>query len=209
MKDWLRAVVLGLVLGAGSSGAEGMERMDSEAARRYFTDLEVVDQEGKVHRFYSDLVQGKTVLINFAFASCRTACSPITANLAKVQRLLGPRVGKDVVMLTLTVDPARDTPEQLRRFATRFKVQQGWLFLTGSRENMSTLLKKLGGYTEKPEEHSVVLLLGNSVTGTWTKSIAMEPAESIAEAVRVVADESKMPSQTPAQSSSPLGASPL
>ena len=125
MKIWLRLVVLGLVLVAGSSYAEDLARMDTEAARRYFTDLEVVDQEGKVHRFYSDLMQGKTVLINFAFASCRTACSPITANLAKVQRLLGARVCQDVVMLTLTVDPARDTPEQLKRFATRFKVQPG------------------------------------------------------------------------------------
>lgn len=158
------------------------------AAARYFTDTELVDQDGKPRRFYSDLIRGKTVLINFAFASCKTACSPITANLARVQRLLGPRLGKDIHMITLTVDPVNDTPAKLKGFSQRFQAGPGWYFLSGSRANVEAVLKRLGGYTENPEQHLTSVIIGDSVTGTWLKALAMSPPENLAYAVEHLND---------------------
>jgi protein SCO1/2 len=171
---------------ASSGGKAPLEeqRLEEEAARAYFTDTEVVDHQGRRHRFYSDLMKGRIVLINFAFATCTTACSPITANLAKVQRQLEERVGRDVWMLTVTVDPVNDTPQALAAFAQKFKAQPGWLFLTGSPENVTALLRKLGAYTEKKETHSTALLIGDTRTGNWVKTVAMEKPERIVEAVR-------------------------
>jgi len=64
-------------------------------AQKYFTDTLLVNQNGEKMRFYSDLLQGKTVIINSFFATCQGSCLPITRNLEKVQEALGDRLGKD------------------------------------------------------------------------------------------------------------------
>ncbi|WP_233613096.1 MULTISPECIES: SCO family protein [Corallococcus] len=166
---------------------DGTAAQDAAAAK-YFTNTELVDQHGKTHRFYEDLVRGRTVLINFAFTSCKGACSPITQHLAEVQRKLSARMGKDVHMLTLSVDPTNDNPKSLAKFAKKFGARPGWYFLTGSRENITLVLKKLGGYAEKPDEHNTTLLIGDASTGMWVKSPAMAMADNIVAAVEHLND---------------------
>jgi protein SCO1 len=174
-------LALALALPARAAGDDAMAH--------YFTNTEVVDQDGKVHRFYDDLIRGKKVLINFAFAHCTTACSPVTLNLARVQRQLGEHVGRDVQMLTLTVDPVNDTPEALRKFTKKMNVGPGWKFLTGSPESVHALLRRLGGYTDKPENHNTILIIGNAATGTWLKTASMNPPEQITHAVLHLDDD--------------------
>lgn len=157
----------------------GSAQAEDEAARRYFTDAELVDQNGTPRRFYSDLIRGRKVLINFAFTACKGVCPTMTANLAKVQKLLGKRVGTEVTILTITVDPVNDTPAALKRYAEQFKAGPGWLFLSGAPENVNAVLKKLGGLAPRPEEHSSVLLVGDAATGYWVKTAAVDQPESI------------------------------
>ena len=156
----------------------------ARAANSYFPDVELVDQDGKPHRFYSDLVKGKTVLVNFGFTRCKGACSPIMRNLAKVQRALGDRVGKDIVMLTISVDPRNDTPAKMTEFGSRYGyVPRGWYLLTGTPANVEAVLQRLGGSTAVPDEHSSVVLIGDDKTGTWTKAVGFVPADEIVHAV--------------------------
>ena len=155
----------------------------AKASAAYFTDLEVVDQHGRTHRFYTDLLRGQKVLIHFVFASCKTACPAILEHVARVQEKLGDHVGKDVRILTLTVDPANDSPEALRKVAERVGARPGWYFLTGTQANVETILRRLGGWTEDPQTHSTALFLGDLENGIWLKTIAMRPAEEIAHAV--------------------------
>ncbi|QSQ25846.1 SCO family protein [Pyxidicoccus parkwayensis] len=179
---------------AASAGPSELGSTDSNAsaqdaaAAKYFTNTELVDQNGKTHRFYEDLVRGRKVLINFAFTSCKGACSPITKHLADVQAKLGDRVGKDITMITLSVDPANDTPKSLSTFAKKFGVKKGWYFLTGSRENITLVLKKLGGYVDTPDAHNTTLLIGDAATGMWVKSPAMANVENIVHAVEHLND---------------------
>lgn len=158
------------------------------AAAQYFTNTELVDQHGRTHRFYEDLVRGRKVLINFAFTSCKGVCSPMTKHLAEVQARLGERVGRDITMITLSVDPANDTPRSLLKFTQKFGVKPGWYFLTGSRENVSRVLKKLGGYVDTPDAHNSLLLIGDTVTGVWVKSPAMARVDNIVHAVEHLND---------------------
>ncbi|NVJ24457.1 SCO family protein [Myxococcus sp. AM011] len=153
------------------------------AAARYFTNTELVDQHGKTHRFYEDLIRGRTVLINFAFTACKGVCSPMTKHLAEVQKKLGGRVGRDITMITLSVDPANDTPETLARFTKKFGVGPGWYFLTGAPENISLVLKKLGGFTNDPNTHGSTLLIGDTTTGMWVKAPAMSETDNLVYAV--------------------------
>ncbi|UQA59333.1 SCO family protein [Polyangium aurulentum] len=177
---------------AGGATAEenrGKTPTADEAAARYFTDTELVDQGGKPRHFYSDLLRGKKVLINFGFTSCKGVCPTMTANLARVQKLLGARVGSEIVMITLSVDPVNDTPAVLDRFAKKFGVGPGWYFLTGTPGDVKTVLGRVGGLVKKPEEHSAVLLVGDLKTGFWVKSLATARPEDIVYLVDHLNDE--------------------
>ena len=112
----------------------------------YFPNVPLVTHEGKSVRFFDDLLEDKVVVVNFIYTSCENACPLDTARLAKVQQILGDRVGRDIFMYSITIDPERDTPEVLARYAERFHVGPGWLFLTGKEEDILLLRKKLGLY---------------------------------------------------------------
>jgi len=161
---------------------------EERAAEAWFTDLEVVDQHGRTHRFYSDLLRGRKVLIHFAFTGCQTACPPILGKLAEVQAKLGDRLESEVRILTLTVDPGRDSPAALREVASSLDARPGWYFLTGTQANMEAILRRLGGWTEDPAAHSTALFIGDTATGHWVKAIALRPVEEIVETVLRIND---------------------
>lgn len=181
----LLAAALALALPAASPAGEpaparrGAQIAGADAAAAYFTDTELVDQDGRPRRFYTDLLRGRKVLVHFVFTSCKGACPTMTANLARVQALLGKRAGKEVAILTITVDPVNDTPKVLKQYAARFNAGPGWRFLTGTPQNVETVLGRLGGLTKKPEEHTSTLLIGDTTTGMWLKTVATERPETI------------------------------
>ena len=151
----------------------------ASAARKYFTDVELVDQDGKAHRLYSDLLQGRTVVIAAFFTACNGACPVMAEKLAGLQQWLGDRLGKDVYLLSVSVDPQTDTPARLKQYAVRLGARPGWFFLTGKKENVDWALYKLGHYVEHKEDHSNLLILGNESTGLWKKVFGLAPSEDL------------------------------
>ncbi len=141
---------------------------DSDATRRsYFTDLRVKTNEDRELRFYSDLLKDKTILISFYYLDCGTVCPLQNKVLAELQNLLGERLGKDILVLSISVDPARDTPELVKAYARAWNAKPGRLFLTGSKINVDWINYKLGYYTEEPPTHKTTYLLGNVKSGHW------------------------------------------
>jgi protein SCO1 len=167
---------------AVSVGAETSAKESPTAAQsaKYFPNLELTTQDGMNVRFYDDVLKGKTVLVNFLFTSCADVCPPMTANLVRVQRLLGDRLGRDIVMVSISLDPETDTPEALKAYAEKFGAKPGWYFLTGSKANVDGVLAKLGGYVDDKNKHSAALLIGNVPRGGWQKMFAMGKPEAIA-----------------------------
>jgi cytochrome oxidase Cu insertion factor (SCO1/SenC/PrrC family) len=163
----------------------------AEAAANYFPNNVLLTQENRQVHFFDDLLKGKTVVINFAFTTCTGVCPPMTANLAKVQEYLGDRVGRDINMITISVDPIIDTPEELRKYADKFKAKPGWYFLTGKKENVDQVLRKVGGYVEDKNQHVSILMIGNVETGEWVKVFAMAKPSEIADAALKVAGPAK------------------
>ena len=86
-----------------------------EKARKYFTNLEVIDQDGQKLRFYDDVLKGKVVAINFIFTNCQGACPLMTRHLTLVRDLLGPDVGNEIHFVSISIDPVRDTPAACAR----------------------------------------------------------------------------------------------
>ena len=145
----------------------------------YFPDVPLVSHEGKTLRFFSDLIKDKVVAINFIYTSCPDSCALETARLREVQKILGDRVGRDVFIYSITIDPQHDTPAVLKRYAEKFEVGPGWLFLTGKESDITLIRKKFGLYSDAPggeklQEHSLNHIIGNQKTGQWVKSSPFE-----------------------------------
>lgn len=158
----------------------------TEAGRKYFTDVVLTDQNGKQVRFYSDLIEGKIVIINSFFATCHGSCPVMSATFRKLQAALGDRLGRDVHLISITVDPGTDTPEQLRRFAKAASAQPGWHFVTGDEESVRKALYKLGLLTDTKETHTAVVLIGNEPKGVWKKAFGLAAPDEIVKLVQEV-----------------------
>jgi protein SCO1 len=156
-------------------------------AAQYFPNLELMTQDAKPVHFYDDLLKGRTVLINFMFTTCAGVCPTMTANLVRVQRQLGDRVGRDIVMISLTVDPETDTPAVLKDYAAKFGAKAGWYFLTGKKDNVEWILYKLGGYVPEKNDHTSLLIAGNVARGGWRKISSLDNPQSIARTVLDIA----------------------
>lgn len=151
----------------GSAQRESSASLD-EKNREYFTDLKVITQEGKELRFYSDILKDKLVVISFFYINCPTAQIALVT-FFKLQKMLGDRLGKDVLLLTVSVDPEKDTPPAVRDFAKKYNPREGWLFLTGKEEDMEVINRRLGNTGRLPEGHARVFLLGNLKSGHWMR----------------------------------------
>jgi protein SCO1/2 len=86
-----------------------------------------------------------------------------------VQRRLGDRVGKDIFIYSITLDPEHDSPETLKAYAERYRVGPGWLFLTGTRADIDVVRFKLGERGEKKEGHTNFVRIGDGATGQWMR----------------------------------------
>ncbi len=164
--------VAGMLLWA-SAPASGATPWDED----YFPNVPLTTHEGESVHFF-DLIKDKVVAINFIYTICPDTCPLETARMAKVQKLLKDRVGKDVFMYSITIDPDNDTPEVLAEYAKRFGAGPGWWFLTGKESDITQLRRKLGLYIEEIQDgsnnHNLNLIVGNQATGQWMKRSPFE-----------------------------------
>ena len=180
-----RAVLAGLAAGAAASlgrpttafpsqedlpGADCQRPLDEPYAD-YFPNVVVHTHKNQRALFYDDLLRGKVVLIN-CMSINYDAVYPVTANLVQVQRLLGDRVGRDVFMYSLTVDPENDTPGALSAFAEGHGVQPGWLFLTGTLDVIETLHGRLFAHGDRRVQGPGAVLDG-SMGLVWYGNVAL------------------------------------
>ena len=138
-------------------------------AHEYFTDLPLLTHDGREVRFYTDLLKDRVVLINSFYTHCEGTTPRQNQVLLRLQDMLGERLGRDVFIVSITVDPERDTAEALEEYAAELKPHPGWILLTGKKENVDWVNHRLGQYVEDPEEHKGVYMLGNVRTTLWVK----------------------------------------
>jgi len=155
----------------------------------YFPNFILRTQDGKRVKFYDDLVQGKIVIFNFFYARCEDTCPATMANLVRVQKLLGDRLGHDYHMYSITLDAKHDTPGVLKEYAGMLGARSGWLFLTGKQGEIEVLRHKLGYADPDPvrdkdkSRHIGVIRYGNEAMDRWAACpVEMNP-ERIAESI--------------------------
>ena len=142
-------------------------------------DIEVVNQDGRHVRFNSQVVDGRIAIVTGFFTSCSAMCPITQEKLSQVARLLGPRLGKDVVIVSVSVDAENDTPARMKDWGEKFHIGPGWTLLSGRRAEVDTLLKSLGLFVELRQRHQSALMVGSTATG-WVRISSWTPSEKLA-----------------------------
>lgn len=175
-------ILLSLLLGLTPTvvaAQAGAADPSGNPAENYFTNVELVNQDGETMRLYQDLLKGKVVVIDTIFTECTGICPVMSKTFQRIQDHVGDRLGEDVHLISISVDPTTDTPEKLKAFAGKFDARPGWYFLTGPKANVDFALHKLGGYVEDRENHTAIVIIGNEPTGLWKKAMGLAPARDI------------------------------
>jgi protein SCO1 len=158
--------------------------------RADFSNVVLLNQDGRAVRFYDDLVRGNhMVVINFIYAQCGDICPMTMSNLARVQELLGDRLGREVRLASISIDSARDTPAILKAYAERFDARAGWQFLTGRQSDIDLIRRQLGVFERDPakdrdkSQHTGMLVYGNQSRGRWSRVSALADPRRIVDSI--------------------------
>lgn len=151
-------------------------------------DESLLDQHGDRVRFVSDVIADRVVVMDFVYTTCTTVCPVLSAIFQKVQVRLGDRLGEDVVMVSISVDPGTDTPARLRDYATKLRASPEWVFLTGGEHVVDKVLEGLGAYSQDFTQHPNMTLVGDGRQGSWTRMYGFtNPDQIVAEVERLIA----------------------
>jgi protein SCO1/2 len=181
-----------------AAGPEPQAVARERIRQRYFPDVVLRTQDNKKVRFYEDLIKNKIVTINFFYAKCEGVCPGITANLVRVQRLMGERVGREMFMYSISLKPEEDTPAVLKEYANAYHVRPGWKFLTGDPEDLELLRRSLGFTNPDPKldkdksQHIGNIRYGNEPLMEWAACPGLAHAEWIAESISWVFPTNKL-----------------
>lgn len=173
----------------------------------YFPNCELLTHDGRKVRWFDDCLKDKVVLVNYIYTTCPDACPLASAKLAEVYQILKDRMGKDVFFYSISVDPEVDTPEVLAKYAARFGAGPGWSFLTGTKDDIRIVRKKMGMLRvdeEAKSDHTLDMMIGNQRKGLWLKRSTMDNPYAIAEQVANRASGWKLPPRADAQVEMPL-----
>jgi len=175
----------------------------------YIPNLPVVTQDGRTVRFYDNLVKGKIVIISFIYTSCTDICPLTTARLAQLEDKLGDVVGRDIFMLSMSVDPENDTPQRLKEYSEAFQTGPGWTFVTGKLDDIRAINFKFGERSQKLNEHRNEIILGNDATGEWQRDSAFGDLNRLVMTVRALDPKWRDQERTPERNAATSTASAI
>jgi protein SCO1 len=144
-------------------------------------DVAVVNQAGEKVRFNSDVIENRVAVITSFFTSCTAFCPLTEERLSRLAKELGDRMGKDVVFVSVSVDPKRDTPQKMKAWVDKFHIGQGWTLVSGQKDEIERLLKSFGLYVDV-QRHQSALIIGNQGRG-WVRVSSWASPSKLAQVV--------------------------
>jgi protein SCO1 len=126
--------------------------------------INLIDQNGQ--RVSLSSLKGKPVLVDFIYTSCPGPCKTLTQRMIDVAQKLGPTLGSQVTMVSISIDPEHDGPQQMLDYArTQGAARNGWLFLTGGPGEVDATLAAFGLSRERESDGSVSHIVGVILVG--------------------------------------------
>ena len=180
MRPFLAAALAALATLCATAPGVAQARRGPE----YFPNLPVMNQEGQPLKFYDDLIKGKIVVVMFIYTSCTDICPLTTARMTQIEDRLGAAVGRDIFIVSMTVDPVTDTPDRLKEYSRRFATGPGWTFVTGRPEDIRAINHRLGERSKVLSDHRNEIVVGNDLTGEWQRDNLMGDLDRVLLSIR-------------------------
>lgn len=155
----------------------------AQAAILEIGDARLITQDGETKSLSSDIVGDRIVVVDFVYTTCTTICPVLSAVLMQVQDQLGDRLGTEVMLVSISVDPQRDTPARLKDYSSKLRARDGWMWLTGNKDAVDEVLKDFGAYTPNFEDHPAMVLVGDGTTGEWSRFLGFPGANHIVDKI--------------------------
>ncbi len=172
-----------------AQGSSGEPEVEVKKVEVKLYDLEMLDQDGRKVRFRSDVVGDRIVVIDSFFTTCGLICPILSAIFVDLQEQLGDRLGKEVALVSISVDPNTDIPPRLKEFAGTWEAEPGWVFLTGQKGSVDRVLEGLGLYSADFAAHPAAFLVGDGKSGKWTRFYGFASPEQILGKVNELSDD--------------------
>lgn len=172
------AIAAACLLALGASGVKGAD------APSRIADVPVVTQDERALHFYRDLVQHRLVAINFVFTGCSTVCPLMAARFAALQKQIdAERIPAHLISISL--DPANDTPQSLGSWSHKFGATPGWTLVTGEKADIDALTASLGASTADFAAHApLIVIIDDRKPGAWQRLDGLAEPSVIAQALR-------------------------
>lgn len=129
----------------------------------------LLNQDGKRVNLKTLIDSGKPVVVNFIFTTCTTICPVLSAGFSSIQRELGDQAADRVQLISITIDPEHDRPEQLKEYGSRFDAGKGWDFLTGTREDIGKVLTAFDAFVTDKMSHEPLYIFRSPNSGEWVR----------------------------------------
>ena len=164
---------------------------DGESHDLRLPNVPLVDQDGHPVDLYQDLIEDKVVAMSFIFTSCTTICPPMGASFGKLQGELGELLGREVGLVSVSIDPTTDTPQRLKKWAAQFGASEDWTLLTGSKQDVDQVLRALEVFTPTTEDHGPFVLLGNDRSHRWMRVNGLTPPAKLASILKDLVEDGR------------------
>lgn len=133
----------------------------SEVTSIRVPDITMIDQDNRSVRLYDGVMKNKLVVLNYFYTKCEGVCSTAGHWLSKLQDKIGPRLGKEIVIVSISIDPEVDTPKRINQWGTYWKRKKGWTLLTSRDKAVRDLMSKFTPYPSMGL-HSPIVFVGDA-----------------------------------------------
>jgi len=180
-------VVVAMMMSVSALAAD-KPRFTSTEVEIDIPDVTLINQKGDEVGFREMLLGEQPVYVEFIFATCTTICPVLSAGFASMQRKLGD--DRDQVrLISITIDPEHDGPEELKSYLDRYGAKSGWDFLTGTREDIDLVEKAFDAYVADKMSHQPLTFIRSPGTGQWVRLYGFAGSADLMEELRKASGE--------------------
>ena len=155
-----------------------------EAERLALPNLPVMDRFGVVKGFRDSIPASQTILLSFTYTACETVCDISNAVLQVVDRELGTAANRDVTIVTVGIDPVRDTVQAMQSAAENLKSSDDWLWLAGGPRGTRPLLETLRFPAGALDAHDPMFLVGRPCNTRFTRVVGLANPSALLDLIK-------------------------
>ena len=165
-----------IAIGTNAFSGSGSEYFREE--RIHLPDVAMIDAASKAFQLRRDVEEEALVVINFSYTTCESIC-PLGNQILQFVDERRDEISRPVQLLTITIDPANDTPDIMGRTAKAFGASESWHWLTSSPGGIAEILDAADADVADIELHDPIFLVGEIHSGSFFRSLSMPDADEI------------------------------